>query len=107
MTCGRSDWKFFFDTLFPVGAILLYAFITPLKESPKLYGSLYAFLIILSLLLWYICYHYAMNHHTIIFLENRKDKTNFFKRNKDDTFKIVLGAIIGVVVVKFVEWIFK
>lgn len=44
--------------------------------------------------------------NTIIF-KSRKDSPNFWKRNKDDILKLVLGIIIGSFITKYIDYLIK
>lgn len=65
-------------------------------------------IIVLVVILWgWLNFNFVTKRYNTIVFKSRKEAPNFWKRNKDEIIMLVVGTIIGVVVTKVFDLLFK
>ena len=102
-----TSWRFIFSSWIMIPAqILLWVFYWTFLCVNSLSMISGLTIIPLIMVLWYVAqYRFKSKKHTIIYIVNKKNLPNFFRRNKDQIVLVVISAIVGGIISFFLFWI--
>jgi hypothetical protein len=89
---------------FLIGGLIGGSFIGMLV-MPKTYAWLFLALELIFILSMIFLWRFAFRSYSTIILLERKEESSFWKRNRDQIFIVIIGAIAGSLVTIFALWI--